>query len=488
MTGVPHTSTHFTMSHRSRLLGLVAVTALGCSPADDSLSGGTGASSDPRFAALLAFAQGEMSKYNIPGVAIAVVEHGKLSFQAGIGVRKAGVPDPVTPSTLFRVGSLSKMVLAATAMKLTEEAKLDLRSPITTLVPYKMRAGFDPGAILLSDLLTHTSGIPDLKISFLSCPVGPGQAALWFGENTEDPFWTNPSDHVWNYCNRGYSLMGWAIEAASGQSYEEAVAQRVFGPASMTTATFDPALARTRDHAVGHVYDESSQQFTFSEPDAYDCSVSRPPAGIIASVVDYAHFVEALLASGGSMLTPTSVSQMETPHADTDDHPNGGESYGYGLFIRDGYKGLRVVRHSGEISTGYLTSVWMVPDRQFAAIVFTNSLGRSPEGIEHAALDAFLGLADVQNPSGTTSASRWAPYAGTYVDPFNLGTIQVVLQGNDLEVSIPQHNVVSAMMTQQAGDDFSFPFGRGTEDVVFFPNANGKITWFVTRAGVGVRQ
>ena len=77
--------------------------------------------SDPRFQSVLAYTERDMGRYGVPGGAIAIVEHGKLAFAAGLGVRARGSTELVSPATLFRVASMSKMVLAATALELVSE-------------------------------------------------------------------------------------------------------------------------------------------------------------------------------------------------------------------------------------------------------------------------------------------------------------------------------------------------------------------------------
>jgi CubicO group peptidase (beta-lactamase class C family) len=337
----------------------------------------------------------------------------------------------------------------------------------------------DPSTITVADLLDHGSGIPDFSVE-LQCPTGRGELTAYFAQHGDQPLWTPPG-RVWNYTNQGFAIAGWVLEAVSGQRFEDAVAERVFAKAGMTTAGYEPSVATASSYAMGH-YDGRALS-----PDAYDCAATRPPAGVLASVTDYAHFAETLLRDGGSMLTSASVAAMETGHIDTDQKPAGSEQYGYGLVIRDGYKGQHVVRHEGS-DYGYQTSIWMVPDQNFAVIVFYNARGRAPMPVSERALDLYLGLGDVPAPDDKTSVDAWGQYVGTYVDPYNLGEITVRLEGDRLQLSALHEGVSALPMTQAAGDVFNVSLGSEVGSVTFYPGATGPAGYLVTRQGVGLRQ
>jgi len=436
----------------------------------------TGNANDSRFTAVLSYLQQQMMDYDIPGASIAIVDHGQLYAAAGVGTKREGETDQVEPSTLFRVASLSKLVTASTAMSLVESGELALDHPVTDYAPLGLAPGFDPSSITVADLLDHTSGIPDLSAS-TDCSA---DRATWFAQNASEPLWTSPGE-IWNYSNRGYGVAGWAIEGAAKQTYEDVAAARVFGPAGMTTATFDVNAATEGDHAVGHVHDDGGT--TFYEPDAYTCAATRPAGGVIASALDYASLAQTLLANGGAMLQPGSVAELETGYADPHDTADDRDRYGYGLYVRDGWKGLHVVRHSGE-EPGYESSIWMVPDQQFAVVVMFNATGRKPSHVAERAIDEFLDVTDVAAPDNATAPSTWAAFAGDYYDPYVLGDVSVRFDGNALYASASAINANDLVLTQVSGNEFSATLEGKTGDLTFYPDANGTTAWLVTREGV----
>jgi CubicO group peptidase (beta-lactamase class C family) len=443
---------------------------------------------DPRFAAVLAYMQRQMAAGSIPGGSIAIVVDGQLAFQAGLGIERQGEITPVASTTLFRSASLSKPILAATALRLVETGALDLSLPVTTYLPsFQLLPPFEASTITGQELLDHTSGIPDFDMS-QTCPVGPGELEQWFQTTGRGELWSPPG-HVYNYTNQGYALAGWMIESASGLPYEDAVARYVFGPAGMTTATFDPYVAMAQDHADGHAVEDGT--LVVFPLDVYDCEVTRPPGGVLASVVDYAHFAEMLLASGmgpwGPVLEPSSVATMETGRADTEELPDKGAEYGDGLVVYGDYAGQKLVNHDGLLDYGYQSSIWLVPGKHFAVVVFYNGLNLSPDNVSQYAVDAFLEDGDAEAPDASTAPSTWQPYAGSYYDEFNLGAITVDYDDGGLSVSIPNLDIENRPLLPQGGATFFGPLSPSAQVATFYPGPCGPAQWFVTRGGVGSR-
>jgi CubicO group peptidase (beta-lactamase class C family) len=437
---------------------------------------------DSRLQSVLDSIAGQMQQCSIPGGAIAIVENGQLTESVGFGVEDPGTGVPVSATTRFQTAGLSKVVVGATALALSERGQLDLSSPVTRYAPITLAPGFDPSTITVANLLTHTSGLPDADTDHMSCAVGQGELAQWFTSQPPQPLWA-PAGAVWDYSQRGYVAAGWAIEAASSTRFEDVVGQRVFGPAGMAGATYDPAVVTAGDYALGH---DLPQGATYT-PGEYDCAAFRAADGVYATVDDYAQLAATLYAGGGTMLEPASVQSLETGQAADQLYP--GDQYTYGLYAHDGYKGLHILRTSGSLH-GFRSSFWMVPASQFAVVVFFDgdnpASGCSTEDAAAFAVSTFLGLTDVPGPVWTTPPSTWAPLAGTYFDPYGLGSVVVATDGTNLTATTAQWGTVP--LTQQSATAFVAQVGDETETVTFAPGAGSPAPqWFVTRLGVGSR-
>jgi D-alanyl-D-alanine carboxypeptidase len=435
----------------------------------------------------LGYIENQMSTCGIPGGSIAVVQNGKLTDQAGFGVKDPATAEPVTPSTLFQVGGLSRVALDTAVLSMVEKGELELSRPITSYVPLTLAHGFDPGTVSLSELLLDTAGLPDLDPYELSCAVGPGGLAAWFQSDNAEPLWTPPGA-VWDFSRRGQAVAGWAIEAASSQTFEDAVASRVFGPGGMTTATYDPSVVASGDHAMGHNFNPNGQSTTVP-PGTYDCEAVRPSVGVYASAIDYAHLAETLLAGGGSMLSAASVAMIET--GQVPDYLFPGDEYGYGLYTHPGYKGLELRRFSGSVN-GYGASLILVPNENLAVVVMFNAEypptvnGCNAMDAAEYAVSTYLGLDGVAGPNWTTPPSTWTPLTGTYFDPFEFGTIVVQQSGGNLTATTTKYG--QTVLTQSSATAFIGTFGGKTETVMFVPDGSSDAGWFVTRIGVGHRQ
>lgn len=177
------------------------------------------------------FVRAEMARQKVPGVAVAVVDHGTVLKAQGYGLANVEHDVPVRPETIFQSGSLGKQFTAAAVMMLVEEGKLALDDSIAKYLPEAPET-FRP--ITVRHLLTHTSGIPDYTegtIDLRRDYTEDEMARLAFGLKLE-----SPAGSRWNYSNTGYLLLGVLVHRASGRFYGDVLRDRVFQPLGMKTA------------------------------------------------------------------------------------------------------------------------------------------------------------------------------------------------------------------------------------------------------------
>lgn len=448
-------------------------------------SAGCPVNSEATFQELADFTTAEIARQKVPGAAVAVVENGTITHHMGFGTKQLGKDDPVNADTLFGIGSATKMLVASAVLTLREQGSVDLDAPVTNYVPTFQLASADPSTVHVRHLLDHTSGLPDFGQALCAQSLSE-----WFSDPAQvTPLWSTPGK-LWNYSNRNYSLAGLLLENVSRQPFAQAMQTRVFGPAGMLGATFDPTMAMAGDHALGHVPD-AGNNLQPVELDTINCPVWQPAGGAFyASAPDMARFAQALLAKGAPVLKPDSVAAMEALESETHWFP--GESYGFGLFARD-TQGTRVYYHGGEDGR-FTTTVVMVPSRQFAVVVLLNSGLGGPEIIAQKALDLFLGISDVlplahivaKPADWQTPPSTWTKYTGMYFEPYTYGHARVTLEGGVLMgelVDLDPGNKVP--LTQLATDTFTTAgLGMLTFGFEDTPNA---AKYCITREGVFTR-
>lgn len=172
----------------------------------------------------------EMRKEKIPGAAIAVLRNGDIVVAKGYGLANVELNVPVTPDTIFQLGSIGKMFTAAAVMREVEQGKMGLDDPITKYldgVPEAWRA------ITIRNILTHTSGIPNYRTDF-------DTQRDYSDEELVKLAFALPLDFTpgerWKYSDRAYALLGIIVKKASGESYLDILSNQVFRPLGMKTA------------------------------------------------------------------------------------------------------------------------------------------------------------------------------------------------------------------------------------------------------------
>lgn len=444
---------------------------------------GTGApnGSDAKFDQLVAWAQRDLEQAHVPGAAIAIVIDGKLAFARGVGVKRAGGTDAVTERTLFDINSMTKALVAAAVMQDVDQGKVNVTHPIADYVPtFKLAQPFDPRSITVRQVLSHTAGMPDDDEE--KCEMGPDGLAHWWDRHTTYPLWAPPGA-VWNYSNVDYSLLGLLIEKISGRAFADELTARVLRPAGMVTATLDPAVAKAADHAVGHSLAMDGTATSYYDPEnVVACAMVLPAGGVYASVVDFAHFAEVMLARGKGLMTEASAIAMQSAQADTRTPL---ASYGYGLFAYE-QNGQQVIGHGGG-GPGFLSDWLIVPARNFGVVVFANTDTYEPFHIVAHAMNLFLDLPEGAPPQATTPPSAWDGYVGAYDDPFTFGNVTVRVDGGKLVADFK--GFPATPMRQLANDYWLADFAaQGTLGFVFWraaPQSNAK--YMVSRAGIPTR-
>jgi CubicO group peptidase (beta-lactamase class C family) len=434
---------------------------------------------------VITYITGQMASCHVPGGAIAIVKNGKVTDQAGFGVSDPATGAQATPHTLFLMGAAGTPVLGALALKLAEEGAVDLDHPVTDYVPLQLGGGADPTAISVNQLLLATSGFPE-RLPGQSC--GPAAPDAWFLANASQPLWA-PTAAVWNFSHIGYGVAAWALADAASESFTDLAASRVFGPAGMTTATYDPAVAAAGDLAVGANIDPSTGDAT-PETASYPttCALLTPVDGLYASVLDYASFAGTVLAGGGSMLSPASNATFEA--GQTVDYIDPSNRFSYGLYQEEPFEGVTTL-HQGGTANGFATEIWIIPASDLAIVLAFNGYNSTDtcsafDAARFAAL-TYLGLGKSAETNWKTAPSTWSPFVGTYVDPVNLGTLEVALAGDALTVRSASYGTVT--LSPKSATSFDATFSTQPQvTVTFQPDATGPGGWLVTPYGVGKRQ
>lgn len=305
-----------------------------------------------------------MATTHAPGVSIAVVEKGELSWAAGFGSADLENNVPPTERTLFRLASISKSLTATAAMELVERGKLDLDAPVQKYCPAFPQKS---APITTRLVMGHLSGIrhyksgsqDDLEVGNTRHFDDPIQAGLDFFKN--DPLLSEPGKQF-HYSTQGYTLVGCVIEGASGEKYVDFVTKNVFQPAAMTQTLADDRFRiipyRTRFYRKTKSGDVENADFL-------DSSYKIPGGGWLSSADDMARFEIAILSN--KLLTPATRELMWTPLTPAEGKPNG-YALGWGTFRENG---TLFVGHSGG-QQGTSTDFLIAPEKRAGVVVLAN--------------------------------------------------------------------------------------------------------------------
>ena len=339
-----------------------------------------------------------MEDWNVPGCAIGIVRSGKLVYAKGFGYRDIGNKLPVTPDTLFAIGSNTKLFTATAIGFLVEEGKLEWDIPIKTRIPsiqfYNDQLN---NSITLRDMLAHRTGLnsPD---------------AIWFYSNFsrhelfEKLKYCEPNygfRETFEYNNFMYMAAGEVICLISGKTWEEFVKERIFKPLEMNSANFTIGdMEKTPDYAKPYKNDYVDNKIAAIH---YNRNLQGigPAGSINSSVREMANWAICQLNKGnfkGNQVISNKIIE-ETMKPNFISNWYSGELFKeiscglYGLGrVGSSYKGHFMSEHGGTID-GFRSQVTIFPDDDLGIICLFNShsvtLGNF---LQYEIADRMLGL------------------------------------------------------------------------------------------------
>lgn len=375
----------------------------------------------PAYQSLAAAIQSEAGRWNVPGIAAGLWHAGRTDIQT-TGTASIETGFPLTPGTLFQIGSISKIFTATLVMRLVEQGKLDLDTPVIAWLPDLPLA--DDNAritVTLRQLLSHAGGFEgDYFVDHGHGDDALTKAVAEFGTLRQ---WTPPGA-LWAYNNAGFVLAGAVVERVTGKPFETVMQEEIFKPLRLERTFLFPLEAMSSAHSVGHAITRETgpeivRPWTLSRYVA--------AAGLIISCpADMLRFARLHLNNGEldgtRIISAASALAMRSPEITADGYRR---SYGLGWAIY-GYDGATMVDHGGSIA-GFRAHLTLVPDRDFALIQLTNSNfgARAMKEIEAWALDHALGLARERATATDVSPGVLRQHAGTYTRHDSIATVEV---------------------------------------------------------------
>jgi D-alanyl-D-alanine carboxypeptidase len=304
----------------------------------------------------------ELTRRHIPGVALAIVRGGKVVKAQGYGKADLEHEIPVTPETVFKIGSVSKQFLATGIMLLAQDGRLSVDDPVGKHidgVPESWRG------ITLRHFLTHTSGVVREGPAFDASRVQPDIDVIRSAFAAPLEF---PTGSKYQYCNVCYFSLAEVIARVSGKPWDVFLTERVFAPTGMSATRTTTTTALVPRRARGYVWRNDQYQ------NAAELLALRPSGAFLSTVLDLAKWDAALYQD--RILTKASRDAMWKAMPLTD---GGTSQYGFGWQL-SAVEGHRRVHHGGSLP-GFRAEMARFPDDHLTVIVLTNADGAAPAEI-----------------------------------------------------------------------------------------------------------
>jgi CubicO group peptidase (beta-lactamase class C family) len=459
---------------------------------------------------LEAWLDGVLHRHPTVGIAVAVVRRGGQPQFAARGLASITSRRPVTEDTVFRIGSVTKLVTAIAVMQLVERGQLDLDAPAHEALRAFHLVPAQPGlgAPTARHLLTHTAGIPEVvhlgdllhpdwgpfmaRPAILSAAIGAPLPALGSYYGGELRYVVEPGT-VFAYSNHGFATLGQIIEDVTGEPLDRVYRQRIFEPLGMA----DTDLVRSERVRAALA---TGYEFGSRGPSAVTDRewLGRAGGGIYSTARDLARLATGLLDAGaageGRILEPVSLETMFAPSFQPVQQLPG---IGLGCFTGD-VAGHRIVQHDG-LLPGFAAQLVVAPDEDVAIVGLTNG---SPNvhawlPIELAALLRELLGAPAEDEQRRErfpqQPEAWAELCGRYVMPSRIADLRGRLALPGVDVSVRGGRLTARLRTpipwlwrafelepDDARDPDIFridltPFGLPATRVVFARAADGRV-------------
>lgn len=327
-----------------------------------------------------------LQKHRAPALSVAIALDGQPAWSGGFGFADPARGVAATSRTSYRLASVTKSITATAVMMLAEQGALDLDAPIQRYCPAFPQKRW---TVTVRQLLAHLGGVRHHKIRAVVRPntrhFETVTAALELFRN--DDLVVEPGTE-YRYSSNGYTLLGCAIEGASGMSYASFVRDRIFTPAGMTSTMPEdvrtPSPTGTAYFSKGLIHKLTGKLARRTTAQRIDVSDRLPAGGLLSTVDDITRFAIALQA--GQLVSDSTRELMWTRQRTADGKPL--EFYGLGWLIgeADSLRPKRVWNDGGQ--PGTRTFLYLRPTQGVIITLMTNMDGAACEELIPRILEA----------------------------------------------------------------------------------------------------
>jgi CubicO group peptidase (beta-lactamase class C family) len=458
------------------------------------------------WSALDASINSSMKDWKVPGAAVAIVRDQSVVYMKGFGVREMGKSDPVTPDTLFDIGSCTKAFTSAAIAILVDEGKMQWDGKVNEYIPFfHLQDSLADENVTIRDLLTHRTGVPPTDLLWYVYPDASREQLIrrLAAAHPNAGFRTK-----FQYQNLMYVAAGYAVGQVTHSSWDDFVRARIFQPLGMNGSdTSSVDAEKSSDHASPH---DQNPDGTVTVIPWHNIDNAGPAGSINSSARDMAKWMTLQLNDGmydgKQLISKKNVREMQTPQMvigldgeiPTVFFPDSTQlSYGLGWFVQQ-YRGHQLILHAGDID-GFSTMVVLIPEIHTAYFVVINLGSFYRQVLSYQIADRLLGLPDARwdahfkkleadlkteeksqeniweskRTAGTHPSRDLAAYVGTYTNS-EYGEAEIVSESQKLALHF--HSIKTDLDHFQY-DTFVVKFGGKTR-LTFCLDNDGNVASF----------
>lgn len=308
-----------------------------------------------------------------PGFAVLVAKDGEILFEQAYGFANIEEAIPASPTTKFRIGSITKQFIAAAILKLQEQGKISVNDKLEVFIPDFPRGD----EVTIHHLLTHTSGIHSFtnQPGFIDYVTQKAEAKTIVDSIKSWEFDFNPGEK-WEYNNSGYFLLGIILEKVSGKGFGDYLYEEFFKPFGMNNTGIYVNEEPPENTAIGYTVEEGAYKPALD----WNMSWAGGAGSMYSTVVDLYKWNEAVF--NGKVLSEESITAAHTPvKLNNGELPPSGK-YGYGWAIVD-FRGVTEIAHGGGLH-GFISYLSRFKEENLTIVTLTNCTptmdGLNPNG------------------------------------------------------------------------------------------------------------
>lgn len=325
--------------------------------------------SNPEIELLEEKVQEIKKEFNVPGLAVGIIKEGKTIYAKGLGVQDLNTQIPLSTKSVYHMASVSKPFVATAIMQLREKGKIELNKKLIEYLPYFTMKDDRYKLIEISHILTHSSGIPDVKDYEWDNPqYDDGASERYTGTFKSKELDFTPGKE-YSYSNAGFDILADVIAKVSGMTFESYMKEFIFKPVGMVSTTFYkpevPKEIATKPHTLDN-------ELKMAVESVYPYNRIHAPSSTLHSNIDDMLLWAKINLNKGKIgkhkiYNETSYKLLTTGQLKISEN----DSLALSWFISP-IKNYKMIRHNGG-DKGYSTYIGIIPENNSAIVLMANN-------------------------------------------------------------------------------------------------------------------